>query len=183
MKWNAYGKYIHFSHLVLYLCYLGILTSFASGYLKRNQPGGGMDSGAGDVGGNVIHGSLTAVAGGDVNYLDRTQAELPIDLLGIISNRTTSVNNTNSTMAAGEGNSSVNHFIHSTQQQSSSGSSVSTPTSINGSSWVSNNTISRFSLSPSALLLIYHSLFVRVSTQVSLSSVEGVAQSQTKFCI
>jgi len=41
MKWNAYGKYIHFSHLILYLCYLGILTSFASGYLKRDRAGGG----------------------------------------------------------------------------------------------------------------------------------------------
>lgn len=141
MKWNAYGKYIHFSHLVLYLCYLGILTSFASGYLKRNRQDG-IDEGGGVIGGeNIIHGPVSASAGGDVNYLDRSQAELAIDLLGIISNSSNITSNRRTNIPAGDhggSSDSANHFIHSTRQPSYSESSTSVPTSINGSSGVSN---------------------------------------------
>ncbi|ODM99618.1 Transient receptor potential cation channel subfamily A member 1 [Orchesella cincta] len=111
MKWNAYGKYIHFSHLILYLCYLGILTSFASGYLKRDRAGGGVTT------------PPPVVTTGVVDYLDRSRTEAPlpeIDLLGLVSNRTL------------PGNTSGNKatHIHSTQQPSAKSS---TSSSINGS--------------------------------------------------
>lgn len=141
MKWNAYGKYIHFSHLVLYLCYLGILTSFASGYLKRNRQEGIDGGGSGVAGENIIHGPILAAAGGDVNYLDRSQAELAIDLLGNISNSGNITSNRRTNITGGDhggGGDSANHFIHSTRQPSHSESSTTVPTSINGSSGVSN---------------------------------------------
>ncbi|CAL8070273.1 unnamed protein product [Orchesella dallaii] len=119
MKWNAYGKYIHFSHLILYLCYLGILTSFASGYLKRDRAGGGI--------GNIIHGPNTTPQPGPtpniVDYLTRSRTEAPlleIDLPGIVPNM--------SRPPSTSGN-KANH-IHSTQQPSTKSS---TSSSINDS--------------------------------------------------
>lgn len=145
MKWNAYGKYIHLSHLVLYLCYLAILTSFASGYLKRD---GGVENkwnnitrattSIGVSGSNVItHGPTTTTTGAaaavgatpavfDMNYLDTSQAEPPIDLPGIISN-------TNGTTTANR----PSHHRHATSQPMAS-SSESSSSSINGSDGVSD---------------------------------------------
>ncbi len=155
MKWNAYGKYIHFSHLVLYLCYLGILTSFASGYLKRNRQEG--IGGGGNAGENIIHGPVSAAAGGDVNYHDRSQAELAIDLLGILSNSSNITGNRRTNITGGD---SANHFIHSARQPSHSESSTSVPTSINGSSGVSN----KHEFSIFSKMLLFHFIYGRCLT-------------------
>lgn len=81
MKWNAYGKYIHFSHLILYLCYLGILTSYASGYLRRIETKHSMFHGPNEDLGNGNGGRL------------RPELPLPIDILGIITNFSSRANN------------------------------------------------------------------------------------------